>query len=355
MYQRLFHEMMEAFALHEIVPDGEGNPEDFVFVDVNREFEKLTGVPRERLIGRTIRDAFPDIDESWLRRYGEVARSGEPVRAEAYSLPLRKHLELSAFRMEENRLGSLFIDITDRHRAVEALKQSESRSLRLIENLKRSESVLASLVDEKNALLKEVHHRVKNNLQVIASLMNIECGRFAGEGSVGEALVRMQDRVQSMAEVHDALYRSASLSAADLGIAVRSMVDRLSDTYDALSRGISVAVEAGELLLPLDLAVPCCLALNELLTNALKHAFPPEWGGPREISLAIDITGAGRVSAVVSDTGIGLPAIPGGADPASSEDAGGLHLARLLCEQLDGEFLLRAENGTEAGMTFPLP
>ena len=270
---------MEAFALHEVVSGPNGGPVDYRFLEVNREFERLTGVAREVMIGKTVLEVFPDINPVWMRSYGEVSRTGVPVRFESYSALLSKYLELSAFRVDETRVAALFFDITDRHLAGEALKESETRSLRLIETLKRSEAALASLVDEKDALLKEVHHRVKNNLQVIVSLMNIERGRLIAEGGEDTVLARMQDRVLSMAEVHDALYRSTAFAAADLSVAMRSMADRLADTYDAVSRGITITVHSGELLIPLDFAIPCCLALNELMTNALKHAFPPRLDG----------------------------------------------------------------------------
>lgn len=357
MYQRLFQEMMEAFALHEIVPGSDGAPFDFRFLEVNREFERLTGTSRERVVGRTVLEVFPDIDESWVRRYGEVSQTGVPVRFESYSTLLKKYLELSAFRVDKQKLAVLFIDTTDRRAAAEALKESEIRSQRLIETLRRSEAALAALVDEKDALLREVHHRVKNNLQVIVSLMNIERSRLADDGQSSHVLARMQDRVLSMAEVHDALYRSAAFAAADLSVAMRSMADRLSDTYDAASRGITIDVQSGEMLLPLDFAVPCCLALNELLSNALKHAFPDDWPGPRMIEAAIDVTESGKIAVSISDSGIGMSPGADGEESASGseEGMGGLRLARLLAEQIDGELAFSSGKGTVARLLFELP
>ncbi|MFA6508621.1 MAG: histidine kinase dimerization/phosphoacceptor domain -containing protein [Treponemataceae bacterium] len=355
MYRLLFQEMMEAFALHEVVAEDDGKAVDYRFIEVNREFERLTGMSRGQLVGRTLLEAFPDIEPSWVRRYGELARTGLPVRFEAYSKLLRKHLELSAFRVEERKLAVLFFDITDRRMASEALKESESRSRRLIETLSRSEATLAALVDEKDALLREVHHRVKNNLQVIVSLMNIERSRLIDDGHSDLALARMQDRVLSMAEVHDALYRSAAFAAADLSVALHSMADRLADTYDAAARGIAINIHSGEMLLPLDFAVPCCLALNELLTNALKHAFPTDWTGPRSIDLNIDVTENGRVAVSINDSGIGISLDHDGLEVHSDAGMGGLQLVRLLAEQIDGELSMTVENGTTARLLFALP
>jgi PAS domain S-box-containing protein len=354
MYRRLFHAMIEAFALHEAVRDDRGEIADFRFIEVNPEFEKLTGLASASVVGRTVREVFPDLEAGWLRGYARVARTGAPARMEAFSRILGKHLALSAFRVEDGRLAVLFVDVSERVRAVQALSGSEQRALRLIETLRRSESTLASLLDEKAELLKEVHHRVKNNLQVIVSLMNIERGRLGAEGGPADGiLARMQDRVLAMAEMHEALYRSAGPAGANFVVALQGMSDRLSDTYDAAARGIRLSVADGELILPMDYAIPCCLAMNELLCNALRYAFPEGWAGEKLIEVLMDISGDGRVVFTVRDTGIGLDGSAGAGE--DSGEVGGIRLARLLADQLDGDLEIFSDRGTAARLSFPLP
>jgi PAS domain S-box-containing protein len=350
MYQRLFHSMMEAFALHEVVAGMDGQPQDFRFLEVNREFERLTGLDRESIIGRTVMELFPNIDPNWLRGYARVARTGVPIRVESFSRILKKYVELSAFRMDPDRPAVFFFDISERLKANKALRESERRALSLVETLRRSESTLAGLLDDKAVLLKEVHHRVKNNLQVIVSLMNIERGRLGVEGPADAVLARTQDRVLAIAEVHDALYRSAGFAAANFAVALRGLVHRLAVTYEAAARGIVVAVAEGELMLPLDYAVPCCLAMSELITNALNYAFPGEWSAEKRIDVQMDVTVAGRVVLGVQDTGVGV-CVP--LDDA--ESLGGLRLARMLADQLNGEFSVSSGSGTLVRFSFALP
>jgi PAS domain-containing protein len=160
MYQRLFHEMLEGFALHEVVLDRESAlPLDYVFLEVNPEFERLTRKGKEVLVGRTVLESFPSIAPEWMRRYGEVYSTGVPLRFEAYSSMLEKHLFLSGFKLDDTKLACLFMEITDRKRTELALRQTDRQLQRLVATLQRSEAALASLVDEKSALLREVHHR----------------------------------------------------------------------------------------------------------------------------------------------------------------------------------------------------
>lgn len=350
MYQRLFQEMMEAAALHEVLLDADGSVVDFSFIAVNAEFSRLSGLPEAGLVGKRVSECFPSVNPEWLRLYQEVAVSGNPARLESYSTLLRRSFEIRAFRVQNGIVACLFLDITDRQEAADALARGEAKARHLVETLRKSEAALASLLNEKDALLKEVHHRVKNNLQIIVSLMNIERSALEGACPSGSILGRMQDRIAAMAEVHYALYHSPTLAAANLSVALRSLADRLADTYDAHANGIRIEVSDGELLLPLDRAVPCCLAVNELVTNALQHAFPTAWSVEKTIRLIADLTDAGRVELIVRDNGIGMTCdVPSAADGIA---VGGLSLARLMTDQLDGELHISVDNGTTVRLTF---
>jgi two-component sensor histidine kinase len=341
---------MEAAALHEVLLADDGSVADFKFIAANEEFSRLSGMPAAALIGKTVLDCFPGVDQEWLRLYTQVAVTGTAARIKTYSTFLGLFFDIRAFRVEDGVLACLFSDITESQQSAEALKRSEAQARRLVDTICRSESTLAALLDEKDALLKEVHHRVKNNLQVIVSLMNIERSTLDGTCPSAAVLARMQDRILAMAEVHDALYHSPTLAAANLSAAFHSLAGRLAETYEAEAHGIRIEVEDSELLLPLDRAVPCCLAVNELVANALLHAFPDGWQKEKAIRLSADLIDKGRVLVSVEDNGVGMPnaAVPGSA-------TSGLSLARLLVDQLGGELRLIAENGTAARLTFGLP
>ncbi len=123
-YRDLFNGMIEGYAVHEVICDAEGTPVDFRFLELNPAFERLTGLGRD-VIGKTHNEILPDDDPKWVQIYGKVAMTGEPVRFENYSPPLKRHYEVAAFRTAPGHFATLFQDITDRKRVEQALRDSE--------------------------------------------------------------------------------------------------------------------------------------------------------------------------------------------------------------------------------------
>lgn len=132
-YQTLFREMLNGFALHEIICDEEGQPVDYRFLAVNPAFERLTGLRADSLVGKTVLEVMPDTERHWIDTYGRVALTGEPVFFENYSVALAKYFEVTAFQPAPRQFACIFADVTARKTAMDALRESESR-LRTISN-----------------------------------------------------------------------------------------------------------------------------------------------------------------------------------------------------------------------------
>ena len=196
---------------------------------------------------------------------------------------------------------------------------------------RQAEEALRKSLREKEALLREVHHRVKNNLQVVHSLLRLESGRALNQAAKS-VLNDMQTRVKSMALLHESLYRSHSFAAVELGAYLRQVGTQVMRAAATLPGAVRLDFDLAPAQVTLDQAAPCGLLVNELVSNALKHAFPDGQGG--EIRLALRPTQDGvRLCLRVSDNGIGLPA---DFDLRRSQSLG-LQLVSDLCQQLGAE------------------
>jgi PAS domain S-box-containing protein len=212
----------------------------------------------------------------------------------------------------------------------------------------RAEESLRLLLDEKAVLLREVQHRVKNNLAVIASQLYLQ-STYATDSSTIQMLHEMRDRVRSMALVHEILYQSGNPAALDAAAYVRALSEHLVRSYRSPLMRLSLDLAVDPLQLPIDQAIPCGLILTELLTNCVKHAFAPGMDGRVRVSLRRE--DGGRVRLDVSDTGGGLPV---DFDAASSPTLG-LRLVRSLASQIDASLeIARAQPGTRVTLAFSL-
>ncbi len=210
---------------------------------------------------------------------------------------------------------------------------------------KRNEDRLRASLREKEALLREVHHRVKNNLQIISSLVSLQTRGIADQAALAP-LREVVDRVRSIALVHDRLYRSEDLARIDLADYVRRLVEELWRVYGGASdRTVQARLELEPVLLPVDVAVPCGLMLNELLTNALKHAFDGRPSGEVAVSLRVDQEGSVRLS--IRDDGVGLPP---GLDLGDSPTLG-LQLVQTLATQLGASVEVESSHGARFDIT----
>jgi two-component sensor histidine kinase len=207
---------------------------------------------------------------------------------------------------------------------------------------KRRTTELTAALREREVLLQEVHHRVKNNLQIISSLINMQL-RNLEPGPSGDALVECQTRVQAIALIHEQLYQSKDYAQIPFAEYVRSLANNV---FSATGSSIALQLDLQDVALTVEQAIPCGLVLNELITNALKHAFRDGRAGRVQVGLARLADGRCRISVV--DDGIGLP---GGLDTISSTSLG-LQLVRSLAEQLEAELEVEGHAGASFRLTF---
>ncbi len=217
-------------------------------------------------------------------------------------------------------------DITERRRVSDALKSS---------------------LHEKETLLREVHHRVKNNLQIIVSLLHFQAKKLEDPAGLA-AFADARNRLRSVILVHEKLYQSADLSRIDFASYLQSLVRDLQRSYGASARRVEVHVTAESLALPIETALPCGMIVCELLTNVFKYAFPEGRAGRAEISLT---AAGGRVRLTVRDDGVGLPQ---SFDPERSTSFG-WQLIRNLTAQLGGAVSMGPPGGTQVTIAFPSP
>jgi len=223
------------------------------------------------------------------------------------------------------------------HRLVRVNDVSEHK--RTVEQLQHS-------LEEKETLLKEIHHRVKNNLQIISSLLRMQSRRAQDQGTM-ILFQESQNRVQSMALIHEHLYQSPELSQIDFSEYIHSLTNNLFRSYGVNQKIIALKIETHGIKLSLDTAIPCGLLINELVSNSLKYAFPEDRGG--EIIIRLVLGTNDTITLTVGDSGIGIPETLDWQNTNSL----GLRIVHNLTKQLKGNILLEGDRGTTFHITFP--
>ena len=205
-------------------------------------------------------------------------------------------------------------------------------------NKNEIELKLRKLLNEKEVLLKEVHHRVKNNLQVISSILNLQSSYVKDQMTL-DILRESQNRIKAMSFIHESLYRSDDFSFVNFSNYINSLSSNLVQTYIIKHANINLELDLGDVNLNLDQAIPCGLIINELVSNSIKYAFPFNRNGKIQIEL---IKQGNKINLKVSDNGVGLP------DNLDVEntDTLGLQLVYILISQLDGDIKVINKKGT---------
>jgi PAS domain S-box-containing protein len=292
---------------------------------VNQQAERLWMQDRGNLLGRTLWDVFPQaVGGPFSKVYEQVMNTGVPAHLEEFYpyAPLNRWFEAHVYASPEG-LAVYFRDVTERRQAQDRIRRS---------------------VQEKEVLLREVHHRVKNNLQVICSMLRLQA-RYLDDEKLLQVLRDCRERVLAMAMLHDQLHRAKDLSNINLGEYIRNLAASLFCSYGVNSAEVELNTEIEDITVPIDTAIPCGLIVNELVSNSLRHAFPE--GGKGHVSLALHARTAGHVELTVCDDGRGFPE---GA-PSATRSLG-LWLVELLAAQIEALVERSSKAGAAYRITF---
>jgi PAS domain S-box-containing protein len=322
-YRSLIETAPDAIFLH----DGE------LFVYLNPSAVRLYGVgSAEEMYGEKVLDfVHPDYREAIRARMDFVMTTGTSVPLKEIKIMRRDGLNVDV----EATAGVSY------YRGKKVIQEIQ----RDITERKRAEEKIRASLKEKEVLLKEIHHRVKNNLQIVSSLLYLQASKTEHPGAVS-ALKESRARVRSMALIHERLYQSPNLASVDMGQYTRDLVSDLSQSHRTEESSVQLTVDVGDISLGITEAIPCGLIINELVSNALKHAFPKGTGG--EVTICILKGGTNRTTLTVKDNGVGFPEHVDLRDPPSL----GLTLVKSLVEQLSGTIELDRRGGARITITF---
>lgn len=328
--EQRFRRLFEANILGIAFPDFNGRE-----IEANDAFLDLIGYTREDLqAGRVRWNMMTPPEYRHLDAHAEAE-----LKARGVCTPFEKEYLRKDGRRVSVLIGVARLQNTPEQCVGFALDLSECRRL---------EAQLHASLQEKEVLLKEVHHRVKNNLQVVASLLDMQADSIE-DLSIRTLFEASQQRIQSIALIHESLYQSgdvvAHVRAADY---LSQLGQQLFEAYRPPGDHLTLRVQTEPMWLAVPTALPCGLLVTELVTNSFKHAFPDGLVG--EIHMTLRQDPPGTCVLTVGDTGVGLP---DGLDVRASESLG-WQLVRLLTEQLGGTIELEGHGGTTVTITFPL-
>jgi PAS domain S-box-containing protein len=304
------------------------------FEYVNSAFEKLTGYSTEDVCEESFNFwsiIHPD-DVKMIKGREDARRKGKEVPSRYEFRVLAKDGKTKTVEPATVHIGEkgelkvmgILRDVTDRKQAEEKVKAS---------------------LHEKDVLLREIHHRVKNNMQIISSLLRLQ-SRLIGDDGLIEMFKESQNRIRSMALIHEKLYQTDDFAKINFAEYIRSLVVHLFHTYKVNPNIVRMNTDVQNVFLDINKAIPCGLIINELVSNSLKHAFPNNKRG--EIGIKLSSNQKNKTKLTVKDNGVGLPKSVNFRDPETL----GLQLVSDLIEQIEGKIKLERTAGTAFHITF---
>ena len=308
--------------------------QDDYIVYANRAFEVLSGFPLEEVRAKPFWDYIHPEYRQLAKDRGQQRQNGKDVPFENFEIKIftKSGDERWIFVAVET------IDYNSRPAGIASMLD--------ISNLKETEAYLKRTLEEKEVLIREIHHRVKNNLQSVQSMISIQMKGISDDLIVSQ-LRDLKGRISTMTELHQILHNSDSINVIQLNTYIHNLAEYIINSHTDRSRNISLKYELDkEISIPTGKAIPCGLVLNELLTNAIKYAFPENREGIISLSLSSD---NGTVRLQICDNGIGLP-------PDFNIEKSkslGLKLIPMLASQLNGTVEFNSDSGLCCTLSFP--
>jgi two-component sensor histidine kinase len=332
------HQVRTATSGEQALADVAASPPDLILLDIKMAgldgfevFRRLKARPSSRDIPVMFISAATETAERVRGlEMGAVDFISKPIQREELRARVRTHLELHRLRAQSEQFA-------------DDLKRANQRLQEELAERKLADEALESSLREKGALLKEVHHRVKNNLALIISLMRLEAGR-SEQPETQAVLQEMQARIHSVVLLNEALYRTESYAQVKLADYLGKIATHLFQAQTAHTGAVRLVLDLGPVEVATGQAIPCALIVNELITNSLKHAFAGGRSGEIRVGLKQEADETIRLR--VSDTGVGLPQDFVG----KQRDSLGLHLVSDLTKQLRGT--LEIGDGASFTVTF---
>ncbi len=338
----------------------------------NPGMERMSGVKRIETKGRTLQEVMPDFFKDGEEESFKNALKGSRISARGkYMRDIQNDREYFVeaqyspiFDKAGQVVGGLAVlrDSTERRSALIKLEQTKARLEEMVEERTRELSIaneelkrevaqrklaqeqINESLKEKIVLLREVHHRVKNNLQIVSSLLNLQAG-YITDKKIMEVFKESQARIRSMALIHEKLYQSRDLDKINFSDYIDSLIHDLFRSYRSQLNKIDIRCEAEQIFLEIDQAILCGLVINELISNSIKHAFK----GRQEGEVVVKLTDTDdSYKIVVQDNGVGFPE----EIDIENTDSLGLQLVTSLTKQMGGDLKIRSENGTIVEITF---
>jgi PAS domain S-box-containing protein len=304
---------------------------------LNRLAESTFGYTSAELLGQPVEVLVPER----YRRAHPVYRQG--FQTEATARPMGAGRDLSGLRKDGSEfpveIGINPVDTGEGPMILSVIIDLSER--------KQHEKRIQEALREKELLLEEVHHRVKNNLQVIHSLLDLQTLKIT-DPDVVNMLRDSQNRIRSMSMIHQTLYQSHDFAQVDFRQFLGDLLPSLMDSYGMVAGHVAIDIVADDVKLPINEAIPCGLIVNELVSNALKHGFPDQRRGTIWLALARD--GQGDVELTISNDGVAI------APELNLERTGslGLQLVQLLTRQLKGRLTIQRADPIRFTLRFPL-
>jgi PAS domain S-box-containing protein len=323
-FRNLFDHANDAIFLHELTEDGISGK----FIEVNSVASQILGYSTDELLQMSPKDiedvqSFTECEKKVNSlKTDKLTFETDLISKEGHIIPVEINTHIFTLNGEKVSL-SIARDITERRKMEKELKIS---------------------LEEKDMLLREIHHRVKNNLMIISSLLSLQ-SRYIKDKQVLDVFKDSQNRARSMALIHDKLYQSSHLKRINIGEYIQTLASDLFRTYSTDSGRIELNFDLEEVMMDINTMIPLGLILNELLSNCLKHAFPDGQNGKIDISFHYD---GHNYSLTVADNGIGFPPE---LDYKNTESLG-LRLVNILTEQIEGEMKINRDKGTKITIEF---